>query len=214
MNQQSGPSSPLVLSYLALRMSVGIIGVSLPFAVAFGKALFEGPGLQRSISAYYYTDTRNILVGSLCAIGVFLFSTRGYDSCDEIAGRLAAIFAIGVAFFPTTPSPDPTHCQKIVGGLHWGFAAALFLTLAYLSIFRFTKTDKANPTKQKRQRNVVYRVSGYTIIACIGLIAIVQLTPLGEMIKPLSPVFWLEAIAIEAFGFSWLTKGEAILKDA
>ena len=26
-------------------------------------------------------------------------------------------------------------------------------------------------------------------------------------------VFWLEAVAIVAFGISWLTKGEAILKD-
>jgi hypothetical protein len=28
-----------------------------------------------------------------------------------------------------------------------------------------------------------------------------------------NPVFWLETIAILAFGVSWLTKGEAILKD-
>ena len=49
----------------------------------------------------------------------------------------------------------------------------------------------------------------------ILLIAIYSLLP-----KPVStslefthPVFWLETIAILAFGFSWITKGEAILKD-
>jgi len=31
--------------------------------------------------------------------------------------------------------------------------------------------------------------------------------------KGLNPVFWLETITIEAFGISWLTKGQAILKD-
>ena len=28
-----------------------------------------------------------------------------------------------------------------------------------------------------------------------------------------SPLFWLEAVAVVAFGVSWLTKGEAILAD-
>jgi len=28
-----------------------------------------------------------------------------------------------------------------------------------------------------------------------------------------APIFWLEGIAVIAFGVSWLTKGEAILKD-
>ena len=32
-------------------------------------------------------------------------------------------------------------------------------------------------------------------------------------VKKLAPVFWLESVAIFAFGFSWFTKGEAILKD-
>jgi hypothetical protein len=29
----------------------------------------------------------------------------------------------------------------------------------------------------------------------------------------LTPVFWLESTAVISFGFSWLTKGETILKD-
>ena len=29
----------------------------------------------------------------------------------------------------------------------------------------------------------------------------------------LEPIFWLESVAIVAFGLSWLTKGETILKD-
>ncbi|HET8922593.1 MAG TPA: hypothetical protein VFN26_06305 [Candidatus Acidoferrum sp.] len=80
-----------------MRKAVGIIGVALPFALAFGKMLLQGSGLQPSISAYYYTDMRNVFVGSLCAIGVFLLSCKGYDWRDEAAGIAACVFAVGVA---------------------------------------------------------------------------------------------------------------------
>jgi hypothetical protein len=32
-------------------------------------------------------------------------------------------------------------------------------------------------------------------------------------VKKLDPLFWLESGAIVAFGISWLTKGEILLKD-
>ena len=214
MSQQSGPQDPLVLSYLELRKAVGIIGFALPFVLAFGKILVEGLGIQSSIRGYYYTDLRNVFVGSLCAIGVFLMSCRGYDRKDRIAGSVACVFAIGVALFPTTPYVDATSQDKLIGALHWSFAALLFLTLAYFSLALFTKTapDKA-PTPQKLQRNIVYRACGCTILACIFLIAVVALPPVKTLVERLSPVFWLESLAIVSFGVAWLTKGETILKD-
>jgi hypothetical protein len=213
MNQPSGPQNPLVLSYLGLRKAVGIIGFALPFVLAFGKILFQGPGVEDSISAYYHTDLRNVFVGSLCAIGVFLMSCRGYDRRDEIAGYLACVFAIGVALFPTTPM-NATAPEILFGGLHLFFATLLFLTFAYFSLLQFTKTVRdAIPTRRKLQRNAVYRSCGYTILVCIVLIAVVKLSSAGALVRQLAPVFWLESVAIVAFGVSWLTKGEAILKD-
>jgi hypothetical protein len=214
MNQQSGPQDPLVLSYLSLRKAVGIIGFALPFVLAFGKFLLQGPGLQSSISAYYYTDMRNVFEGSLCAIGVFLLSCRGYDRRDEIAGRLACAFAVGVALLPTTPYAYATSRDRLVGGVHLSFAALLYLTLAYFSLALFTKTasDK-HPTRRKLRRNTVYRVCGYAILACIFSIAVVAIPPVKLLTERLTPVFWLESIATVAFGVSWLTKGETILRD-
>jgi len=214
MNQQSVPQEPLVLSYLGLRKAVGIIGVALPFVLAIGKLLLQGPGIQDSISGYYYTVMRNVFVGSLCAIGVFLMSCRGYDWKDEIAANLACVFAIGVALFPTTPYLAATSRDELIGKLHLSFAALLFLTFAYFSLALFTKTapDKT-PTPRKLQRNIVYRVCGYTILTCILLIVVVALTSVRYLVGRLTPVFWLESAAIVAFGVSWLTKGETILKD-
>ena len=224
MAQQSGPeNSILVISYLDLRMAIGIIGFVLPFVLPFGQILLHAlgirsslqtPVIENSISSYYQTDMRNIFVGSMCAIGVFLMSYRGYDRRDARAGRFAFVCAIGVALFPTSPLPVATPDEKLIGGVHLTFAALLFLTLAYVSLKLFTQTDPNKaPTRQKLQRNKVYRVSGYVMLACIALIVVAALPPIKAMVEQLSPRFWLEAIAIVAFGVSWLTKGEAILKD-
>jgi hypothetical protein len=204
----------MVFEYLTLRKAVGIIGVGLPFALAFGKIILQGSGLQPSISGYYYTDMRNVFVGSLCAIGVFLMSCRGYDHRDEIAGALASAFALGVALFPTTPYTDATSRARCIGILHLTFAALLFFTFAYFCLALFTETspDK-NPTPRKLQRNIVYRACGCTILACLLLLAIVAIPQVNAEVEHLTPVFWLESIAVVSFGLAWLTKGETILKD-
>jgi len=214
MTLQPPSEGNLVLSYLGLRKAVGIIGTALPFVLAFGKILLEGPGIQSSISSYYHTEMRDVFVGSLCAIAVFLLSYRGYERKDDIAGDLACIFAIGVALFPTTPDLNPTSRDKLIGGLHLLFAALFLLTLAFFSLVLFRKTDPTKPpTRRKQQRNIVYTVCGYTMLACIALIAVVALLPDTTPVRGLDPAFWLESIAVVAFGVSWLTKGEAILKD-
>src|SRR5438477_12711319 len=93
----------LVISYLTLRRAIGFIGLLLPVALGLGKLLFDGAGLETSISAYYYTSMRNVFVASLCAIGIFLGSYRGFDRRDEVAGKAAFVLAVLVAMFPTTP---------------------------------------------------------------------------------------------------------------
>ena len=217
MNQQPSDQN-LVFSYLELRKAVGIIGVALPFVLAIGKLVLQGPGLEPTISSYYYTDLGNWFVGSLCAIGVFLLSTKGYSRYDQVAGLLACIFAVGVALFPMAPDPPrvPTQQQVDIGRAHWTFAALLFVTLACFSLFLFTRTKRdkgSNPTPQKLKRNIVYRVCGSIIVGSIVLIPVVTHTSIADKVQALHPVFWLESLAVEAFGVSWLTKGEMILKD-
>jgi len=202
MIHQPNSDTSLVLSSPGLRKAIGIIGTSLPFVLAIGKILLDGPGLQCSISSYYYTGMRDIFVGSLFAIAIFLMSYR-YKEKDYIAGDLACLFAIGVALFPTTPDTDPTSQARIVGDLHHLCAALFFLTLAYFSLVLFRKTDPNKaPTPRKLQRNVVYTVCGYSILACIALIGLVGLAPEESQVIKLKPVFWLESIAVFVFGFS------------
>lgn len=212
MKQTSGLKDPVVMNYLQLRKAVGIIGVALPLVLVFGNMIFQGPGIQPTISSYYYTDLRNVFVGSLCAIGVFMLACKGYDRRDEIAGYLACVFAVGAALFPTTPDGTVTGAAEFIGRLHLTFATLLFLTFVYFCFGLFTSTT-GNPTQRKLQRNTVYRVCGAIILGCIALIAVVKLTSIEKSLTQLRPVLWLEAVAVMTFGVAWLTKGETILRD-
>ena len=210
-------STVLVMSYLTLRRVVGYIGFFLPWVLLFGA---WGESIQGSISDYYYTTMGDVFVGSLFVIGVFLFSYTGYKRKDDIAGDLACVFAIGVALFPTTPDNSET---TIVGIIHGACAALFFITLAYFSLFLFTKSSsktKKDMTPRKRKRNWIYKFCGGTIVGAIicilaYYILLKWVMPLAieEHITPLNPVFWLESLAVIMFGVSWLTKGEAILGD-
>lgn len=221
----------LVLDYLALRRAVGWIGLTFPFTLMIGGFVFETIGhqslhIESSISSYYYTGMGNVFVGLLCAIGVFHVATDGYDLTDRIAGRLVCIFSLGVAWFPTTPhcigTGKPTDAQRIIGDVHYTFAALLFATLAFFCIFQFTQTvDKSTRTRRKRERNIVYYVCGSTIVACILVIGTVKFVV--ESLPSLAGFlcwlrswewnFWFESLALVAFGFAFLIKGEFILKD-
>jgi len=201
------------LTYLTLRKAVGAIALLLPFAMAIPWWLLRDHALQTSISDYYYTGMRNLFVGSLCAIAMFLLCCRGFDRKDEVAGMLSALCALGVALFPTTPA-TPSAFQREVGRAHYAFAALLFLTLAYfcLVLFKMTAANRIL-TRKKLQRNNVYTVCGYVILGSLLAIAATKIFELKYSIVGLGPVFCFESTSLLAFGTAWLTKGETFLKD-
>ena len=210
------PANGLVISYLALRKAIGILGIALPFALGFGGALLHGLELQDSVSRYYRTEMRDVFVGTLCAIAMFLMSYNGYERIDKVAGELACLFAISTALFPVAPERDPSQDEILIGNLHLWSAGLFFLTLAFFSLFLFTKTDpRKKKTRRKQWRNGIYIGCGCLILIGLVLIGVIGLLPDGALtdLKKEQPIFWLEAMIVVAFGFSWLTKGEAILKD-
>ncbi|MBK7393676.1 MAG: DUF998 domain-containing protein [Chloracidobacterium sp.] len=210
---------------------IGVIGIALPFVLAIGANVIyiafnyppgvEGP-LASSISGYYYSSMGNVFVGGLCAIGVCLGAYCGYEYKDRIAGNFASVFALGVALFPTEPEVATTKAQEYIGFFHYIFAGALFLTLAYFCLALFTMTHaKGEPapkkiTPEKKKENMVYQISGWTILVCIALIGIhhfVLPNVTQIALKWLYPVYWLEAIAVVSFGFSWLTKSKTVFGE-
>ena len=66
------------------------------------RPLRRPPSPRGSLSAYYYSGVRELFVGGLCAIGVFLviyklpdFTRESFSSC------FAGLAAVVVAVFPT-----------------------------------------------------------------------------------------------------------------
>jgi hypothetical protein len=216
----------LIVSYLTLRKAIGYIAILIPFILVLGSVVLGNcTEVQSSISDYYHTVMRDGLVGCICAISFFLYTYRGYDDKDFWATRLAATFALLVAFFPTVYTDEvviPCNMVReldngLINTIHFSSALLFFLTLAYISLFLFTKSDTAisQLSAPKKSRNRIYRVSGYLMLGCLVVLALYFGWLRYEFpgLKPYDPVFWLESIALWAFGFSWLTKGEVFYRD-
>lgn len=224
----------LLVSYLTLRQFLGWMGILMPFVLVLLNWIFFRNDIATSLSAFYHVKYVGALfVGVLCAFGVFLIAYNGYprlksdkwhEFSDNIVGNFAGVFAIGVAFFPATPK-DPSGLDSIFEIVHFASAALFLAALAYFAFFLFTKTYPATvphpladdeekrkkERRQKRYRDWVYRICGLIIALCIVLLFVNIL--LEDALKAIKPVFWLESIAIMTFGFSWLVKGQALLKD-
>ena len=195
-------------SYLHLRKTVGWIGILLPFVLMLGVfAITNTTQVEESISHYYHTDMRNVFVGALSAVALFLFFYCGYDSIDHWISNFAAFFAIGTALFPTTFAGPIDG----IGMTHFVCASSFFLMLASLSLFRFTK-GAPNPSSQKLHRNKIYIVCGSIMIACL-LAVVIYFKFFEDPTEPKDFVFWAESVALIAFGISWLTKGGTIIPD-
>ncbi|HEY6503334.1 MAG TPA: hypothetical protein VIZ28_05110 [Chitinophagaceae bacterium] len=217
--ENSGQS--LVVSYMTIRKAVGVLGMLLPVILVTGLFFFKNcAAVQPSISDYYYTRMSSFFTGTLCAVALFLFSYKGYDKKDSFASNLAGAFALGVAFFPTSPNPDSSPCNifNITGDatvniIHFISATLFFLALAYMSYFLFTKSS-GHPTREKKMRNNVYKTCAVIIVlSIVGIMLYFEVKALKDLLSGYNIVFYLETIALWAFGFSWLTKGEFLLKD-
>lgn len=199
--------SGMTYSYLALRNAVGWIGIMLPFTLMLGVFLiFGGDFTLVTISQYYYSEMRDVLVGALCAIALFLFFYRGYNRLDDWLGNIAGFCALCVALFPTTESGP----LDLSGTIHFISASIFFVILSVFSIFIFTRKG-SSVTPQKLHRNIIYIICGSVMLTC--LIAILIYFYFSGNNQTSCFVFWAETIALVAFGISWLTKGGTIHPD-
>lgn len=221
MPAKNSDNNSLLISFLTIRKAVGVLGIFLPIVLLSGNFFLDNCAhTEHSISDYYYTKMGHYLVGTLCAVALFLFCYKGYEKIDNIACKLAALFALGVAFFPTSSTQPVSPCKilctdsgKFVNTVHFISASLLFVTLALISLKLFTKKEE-KPTKQKIERNRVYIICGWVMLGSIVITALYfNIKPLQKILAAYKPVFWMETIALWAFGISWLVKGEFILKD-
>ncbi|WP_316525689.1 hypothetical protein [Kitasatospora brasiliensis] len=187
-----------------LRLGVGLIGILLPPALPFGNWLSaEVMGRSTdgfwpaSMSASYYTGTRNLFVGGLCALGVFLICYR-FDHRDDRWSTAAGFFALGVALCPTRPD-GASGVQRTVGVFHLVFAGLLFVMLAMFCLYSFRNPRSTQPARV----STAYLVAGVVILVALGFSALAGLTGIGSdwSVRPLYLGEWL---ATWAFGIAWI----------
>jgi hypothetical protein len=226
-----------VVSYLTLRKTIGWLGMLLPFLLLTGNFILNSTGLfnsewfvqlhdnyayenegsfKSSVSHYYYTTVGEIFTGTLVTVALFMICYTGHPKrpqdkglSDNAMTNLAGIFALGVVAFPTTSDPLKDNLRSFIssstiGWIHYAFAASFFIVLAFMSMVNFRRAQNADQFGQGEDDPFFLRC-GVVMIACLILV------PIFSSIKILSSysTFVLEAIALIAFGLSWLKKGKA-----
>ena len=219
--------SDFVLSFYRVRQALGALGLAMPIGLVTGSLLLGDP-LPPALSDYYHTPMRDIFVGILVALGVFLGTYSGHREpvgpiSDRWISRAAGLGAIGIAMFPndTLDPCDGTSIFSVnlVGTLHV-LSAGLFLTMtAVFCLVLFQRSDHATVRPQKRRRNMIYTACGLAIIGALALLGAYFVLLTAEQrcaLQPLRPVLWLEVVTVLAFGLAWLVKGRGIkaLNDA
>jgi hypothetical protein len=194
-----------------IRNYAGLLGALLPFISLLGALLVDTScslpaGFWRdfSVSATYYVTPA--LAGILTTASIVLMCYDGYDLQDNIVTTLSGVFGIFIVLFPCKCSVAaelvgffqiPVDLSSI---LHCTSAVIFFLLLAYNDLFLFTKHN-GEMTRQKKARNIVYRICGAGMLLSMSLMII----PISFPAK----TWVVEALALLFFGFSWLTKGNA-----
>ena len=128
--------------------ALGWLGIFLPAALVAHGLVWAG-GMPLSISHSYHSAMGDVLVGTLCAIGIFLLAYKDFNPEEYVGGdpdrfmtgywdrwfaRAAGLGAIGVALFPVDPvtvaactpivaDAPPLPCST--GGMTWHGHVAL-----------------------------------------------------------------------------------------
>ena len=177
---------------------------------------------KNSISHYYYSTVGELFTGTMGSVALFLFCYKGHPKrrgetwfSDNLMANLAGAFAMGVVVFPVSSE----HCitdnmrsflsSQNTSYIHFSFAALFFISLALMSIINFRRTATVKDFG-KGSNNKVYLWCGIAILICLFIIFIYNAFLYGKFpgLDSIHPVFVLEAFALLAFGFSWLTKGK------
>jgi hypothetical protein len=211
MTMTSTETGSMVGTFLLLRKAIGWIGTLLPIVVIVGDAAFSSGPLPNSLSDYYYTPMRNILVGALCVLGVFLLLYDVSVRVDRWITNAAGIGVLGVAFLPGSPPvPHLTTSQEVIGNLHVFFASIAFLGLAAtMWRFSYAVSDGPQAPPPSPRGSVFYRVSACVMLGFVLLSGVAILLPLSIQNSTLA-IYDTEAVAIFTFGISWLVKGRAL----
>lgn len=215
----------MVLSYYGLRSALGVLALGLPVILIIGGLLAEGK-MQASISDSFHTSMRDIFVGTLFTIGIFLIGLRGHRESDgkwvsnDLLTTIMGMASIGVALFPNSnPYPEATTLSQHLLGVnvspsfHYLSAQVFFVFIAIYCYLRL-------PEGAGRFHRHFFLACGHAVVfLLIGINVTSYLKIAGApdakaFVIENKLVFWLEAIGLWIFAFAWLVKGKDEIRQA
>ena len=194
------PADYVVETYFVLRMVIAGGAMLLPPALLAWVAVDPDLVMMDSISSFYYSPARGLVVGTLVAIGVALIAYRGYTRGENRLLNAAGALALVVALFPTEDPEMPG--LNAVNVVH-AAAAVAFFVLAALSILVYgQRTLGSIPDPDLRRRYL----SAYRIL--VGLVLVFPALALlsAWVLESPAVLFAVEAAALYAFATFWLVK--------
>jgi hypothetical protein len=203
-------------SWLAIRLTVGLLGLLMPVLLIDGDivVLAGEPSARGSLSAYYHSGMRDVFVGILCVVGVFLItyklSERDWDNGLTI---IAGIAAVGVALFPTwtdrgqslTPWQERLT-EPTAARIHLAAAAVFTLSLAIVSL-RFGHRDAQRAHRRYAFAN---RACGVVMIAAVVALVLLKWIWSVDEVGGYTLLLIVELVCTVAFGLSWILKGNEL----
>ena len=124
-----GPDHELITT-VTLRVALAGVALAILAAVVVDRA--QRGCLLTSISAYWWTDSRPVLVGGLVAIGVALVAYSGSTWTENLLLDLAGVLAPVVAFAPTVLEPGDAGCLGVPFPVAYDVSATDDALLVYL----------------------------------------------------------------------------------
>ena len=221
LDYKSEPDKVWLTNQETLRKLVGVLGVLLPPLLYVSvRLLTDYTAPLESISHYYYTRYGSILVIVVSLLAIFLLIYKGRKLADFILSSVAGFGALALLLLPTSNISGPgkhvavTHLldNELRINIHFASAGLFLLSLAIMSIFLFPRADK-KVTEMKKVRNKFYIGLGMLMVsAMLVIVPGIYIIP-EQYYNDHHLTFWMETLAVEFFGISWLIKGGVFLKD-
>ncbi len=210
----------IVRNFYRIRQALGLLGLTLPFLLILGGLLSLGK-VEPSISDYYHTILRDVFVGVMFAIAIFLICYTGHRRgeekiSDDWVTTVAGVAALGVAVFPNegriAGDTLASVTQSVLGRhgaaiAHYTSAVVFLSAVGYMAFFRFARTAK--PTRRR-----IYRACGALIWVATVLVIVASWFKVKGPAVPQAIVndwllvLWFEALGVWAFSIAWLVKGQ------
>lgn len=212
------------LAFHRVRVALGVLGMALPLLLALAGRLVDGH-VQPSISDFFHTSARDVFVGGLSAIAIFMITHRGlgggrtkHHRRGNIFAVLAGLSALGVALIPNEAEVVTTLSQEILGlklspALHYGAATMFYLMMSLTCLLVYARTTTGAEA-------LFHRIMGWTVW-CSGW-AVMLLTYWKRSGSPAlqnftienNLIFWDESLGVWAFCASWLVQAHCEYKRA